>query len=106
MLNDHWDTMRAWGFVSNRIFDVLACGTPIISDDLPEVRRLFGDAVPTYTSVDELGSLVRQALEDPVRARANAERGRQEVLAHHTFDDRARELLGLLDRHGLRPGVA
>ena len=45
MLNDHWDTMRAWGFVSNRIFDVLACGTPVISDHLPEIEELFDGAV-------------------------------------------------------------
>ncbi|HEX6236171.1 MAG TPA: hypothetical protein VFZ68_03205, partial [Acidimicrobiales bacterium] len=32
VLNDHWATMRTWGFVSNRLFDVLACGTPVISD--------------------------------------------------------------------------
>ena len=50
VLNDHWDTMRAWGFVSNRLFDVLACGTPVISDHLPEIEVLFGDAVPTYSS--------------------------------------------------------
>jgi len=30
LLNDHWDTMKAWGFVSNRIFDGLACATPIV----------------------------------------------------------------------------
>ena len=48
VLNDHWATMRADGFVSNRIFDVLACGTPVISDHLPEIAELFGDAVPTY----------------------------------------------------------
>ncbi len=28
VLNDHWRTMQAWGFVSNRLYDVLACGTP------------------------------------------------------------------------------
>jgi glycosyltransferase involved in cell wall biosynthesis len=63
VLNDHWDTMGAWGFVSNRIFDVLACGTPIISDDVAEIHELFGDAVPTYRTSAELGDLVRDALE-------------------------------------------
>ncbi len=48
LLNDHWDTMRNSGIVSNRLFDALACGTPIVSDHLPELGELFGDAVSTY----------------------------------------------------------
>jgi glycosyltransferase involved in cell wall biosynthesis len=99
VLNDHWDTMAAWGFVSNRIFDVLACGTPVISDDLPEIQELFGDAVPTYRSPQELADLVAAALEDPEQARARAARGRAVVLEHHTFERRARTLLDLLAEH-------
>ena len=113
VLNDHWDTMAAWGFVSNRIFDVLACGTPVISDDLPEVHDLFGDAVPTYRTARQLGDLVAEALDDPAQARARAARGRAIVLEHHTFDHRARALLDLVARHAPpdapatlgRPGV-
>jgi glycosyltransferase involved in cell wall biosynthesis len=101
VLNDHWDTMAAWGFVSNRIFDVLACGAPIVSDDVPEIHGLFGDAVPTYRTADELGVLVREILADPVAARERAAAGRAEVLQHHTFDHRARQLLDLAHRHGL-----
>lgn len=101
VLNDHWDTMRAWGFISNRIFDVLACGAPLISDDLPEVAQLFGDAVPTYREAEELGSLVREALANPDQARQRAEAGRRAVVDHHTFDHRARTLLDLLARHRL-----
>ncbi len=101
VLNDHWDTMRTWGFVSNRLFDVLACGTPVVSDHLPEVDELFAGAVPTYRTPDELGEAVREALDDPVAARARSELGRQAVLAHHTFDHRAAQLLAALVRHGL-----
>jgi spore maturation protein CgeB len=88
--------------VSNRLFDVLACGTPVISDHLDELHDLFGDAVPTYRAPNELGALVAATLDDHARARAVAEAGRGIVLAHHTFDDRARELLELLVRHGLQ----
>ena len=59
VLNDHWHTMRAWGFVSNRIFDVLACGAPVISDHLPEIEDLLGDAVATYTTPAELSERSR-----------------------------------------------
>ncbi len=101
LLNDHWDTMRESGFVSNRLFDALACGTPVISDDLAEIEPLFGGAVLTYRSVDELRELVNAALTDPAGARARAERGRELVAARHTFDHRAQEFVAALRRHGL-----
>jgi glycosyltransferase involved in cell wall biosynthesis len=101
LLNDHWDTMKAWGFVSNRLFDALACGTPVISDHLPEVRDLFGDAVATYRTPGELAERVSDALADPVAARRRAEEGRRRVLAEHTFDVRARQLLEAMARCGL-----
>jgi len=101
LLNDHWDTMRAWGFVSNRIFDALACGTPIISDHMPEVATLFGDAVGMYRNAEELRRVVEAALDDPIAARRRANRGRDVVLENHTFDHRARQLLDALTRHGL-----
>ncbi len=101
LLNDHWETMRTWGFVSNRIFDALACGTPVISDDLPEVAELFADSVPMYREPDQLRTLVDIALSDPPAARQRAAEGRRRVLAAHTFDHRARALLDALARHGL-----
>lgn len=101
VLNDHWEAMRTWGFVSNRIFDVLACGTPIISDEVADVHRIFDDAVPTYRTSAELGLLVQADLEHPLAARQRAARGRARVLAHHTFDHRAGQLLDLLERHGI-----
>ena len=79
-----------YGFVSNRIFDVLACGTPVISDHLPEIADLFGDTVPTYRRSDDLAG-PGQATFWTIRAaaRARAEAGRARVLAAHTFDHRA-----------------
>jgi glycosyltransferase involved in cell wall biosynthesis len=101
VLNDHWDEMRRGGFVSNRLYDVLACGTPVISDEVAGIPELFDDAVPMYRTRDELVSLVRSALDEPDRARERAERGRAAVLRRHTFDHRAEQLLGLLHEHQL-----
>jgi Glycosyl transferases group 1 len=100
VLNDHWRTMRAWGFVSNRLFDVLACGTPLISDPVEGVDELFDGAVLEYHTPDELRALVDNVLADPDGARRRSERGRKVVLANHTFDHRARQLLDCLARVG------
>ena len=77
LLNDHWQTMHEWGFVSNRLFDALACETPVISDDLPEIAELFDGAVLTYRDAAELRELDRRRRSpiDPA-ARARAARGR------------------------------
>ena len=68
VLNDHWDDMREHGFVSNRVYDALACGALVISDDLPELRENFGDAVVTYDSPEELRELVDYYLDAPDEA--------------------------------------
>ena len=99
VLNDHWRTMRAWGFVSNRLFDVLACGTPVISDPVDGIDELFDGAVLEYRTPDELRALVDEVLADPEAARQRAERGREIVLASHTFDHRAGQLLEALRAH-------
>jgi glycosyltransferase involved in cell wall biosynthesis len=93
VLNDHWRTMQAWGFVSNRIFDVLACGTPVISDSVDGLADLFDGAVLEYRTPAELRALVDGVLADPAAARERAARGRQLVLAKHTMDHRAGQLV-------------
>ena len=98
VLNDHWRTMREWGFVSNRLFDVLACGTPVISDPVAGIAELFDGAVREYHDPAELRMFVDEISADPARARSAAERGRAAVVARHTFDHRAGELLAALER--------
>ena len=53
--------MQAWGFVSNRLFDVLACGTPVISDPVAGMAELFDGAVLEYRGPAELRALVASA---------------------------------------------
>jgi glycosyltransferase involved in cell wall biosynthesis len=93
VLNDHWDDMREQGIVSNRIFDALACGAVVISDHLPELDERFGDAVLTYRTREELQASVAQLLADPAERAERAARGRELVLAEHTFRHRVDALL-------------
>ncbi len=101
LLNDHWRDMREHGFVSNRLFDALACGTPVISDDVPEIAEIFGDVVRIYHDPAELRLLVDTILADPVAARDRAARGGELVREKHTFDQRAAEFARSLKQHGL-----
>lgn len=96
LLNDHWEGMRVCGMASNRLFDALACGTVVISDELPGLEELFDGGVLTYRDVPDLRRKVQDVLADPEGYTRRAARGRAAVLAAHTFDHRAQELLDAL----------
>ncbi len=96
VLNDHWDDMRAEGFVSNRVFDALACGAFVLSDDNPGLRMAFDGGVETFRDGDEFKAKALRYLEDPELRASVGARGRDAVTAKHTADHRAGRLLDLL----------
>ncbi|MBT9292495.1 glycosyltransferase family protein [Prosthecodimorpha staleyi] len=98
VFNDHWQDMKREGFVSNRIFDAGACGAAIVSDDVPGMTDLFGDAVATYRNADDLGATVRALLSDDDRRKAMGAALRSIVLARHTFDHRVSDILDIVAR--------
>ncbi len=104
VVNDHWADMRDHGFISNRVFDALACGAFIISDHLDAVHEVFGEAVPTFSSKQELAAVLEEFRDDPVERSRRALKGMQTVHAHHTFDVRAEHLRQLLGE--LAPNLA
>jgi len=94
VLNDHWDDMRADGFVSNRLFDAAACGARVVTDDVAGLDGLFGASVQVVHDAGELAALVRSDDLDRVfgtreERRAVADRVRRE----HSFLHRAQRLL-------------
>ena len=97
MLNDHWDDMRAEGFLSNRLYDALASGAFVISDDVEGIEAEFDGAIAVYRQREELEPLIAASLADPARRRTEAAHGRQIVLERHTFDARAATLRAAAD---------
>lgn len=92
VLNDHWDDMRRHGLLSNRLFDLAACGVTVVTDAVEGLAAVFGDAVHSYSSAEELGPLVRRLLAEPpdeARRMELADRMRTD----HSFDARARRIL-------------
>ncbi len=94
VLNDHWQDMRDEGFISNRIYDALASGAFIISDEVDGMDREFDDGLVTYRRREELLTTIDRYLADPAARRAIAERGRTAVLTRHTFAHRVASILG------------
>jgi O-antigen biosynthesis protein len=97
VLNDHWDDMRIEGFISNRVYDALACESFVISDHLPDIGPEFEGAVPTYRTRAELETLIARYLDDPAERHRLAARGRAIVLGRHTFDHRVESILAVAE---------
>jgi glycosyltransferase involved in cell wall biosynthesis len=95
LLCDHWEDMRRHGFVSNRVFDALACGACVLADDNPGIAAELPGAVETYSTQDELRERIDALLSDRARRERLASRGRELVLAEHTADRRAERLVAI-----------
>ncbi|HUS23092.1 MAG TPA: glycosyltransferase [Aeromicrobium sp.] len=101
VLNDHWADMAKLGFLSNRLFDAVACGTRVVTDPIEGVAEVFGEAVRVYNDVDELKPLLAPdsdawSDDDAIAAAAH------NVAVNHSFAARARTLLAdVLDVRGV-----
>ncbi|PPG35432.1 hypothetical protein C5E10_03920 [Pseudoclavibacter sp. RFBG4] len=93
VLNDHWDDMAQHGFVSNRLFDAVAAGAVVVSDEITGGFPVeFGGSVRTYASVDELRGLLAEGASGwPTPEERAATSGK--VAEFHSFDARAMTLL-------------
>ena len=89
--------MREHGFVSNRIYDALACGAFVVSDHIAGLEERFGGAVVTYETADELRTIVDHFIANPSERAARVAAGRELVLGAHTFAHRVDALLAHAD---------
>ncbi|WP_440658024.1 glycosyltransferase [Ensifer adhaerens] len=92
VLNDHWPSMARAGIISNRLFDVVACGGVAITDKIAGIEQVFGEHVKVYSDARDLEDLtdgVREWVPTLKQRRAMS----AELLSNHSFDRRARQLL-------------
>jgi spore maturation protein CgeB/SAM-dependent methyltransferase len=88
--------------LARRVFEILACGAPVISSPSPAMERIFGDIVLTPSSQKEALETGHRLLNDLVFREDLASRGVRLVHSHHTYAHRMGEVC---DRAGL-PYVA
>jgi GT2 family glycosyltransferase len=93
VLADHWPDMREHGYISNRIFDALACGATVLSDSVSGLAERFDGAVSVFEDPEGLREQVERLLSDPDQRRERARLGRDLVSREHTFAHRVDELL-------------
>ena len=93
VLNDHRPDMRKRGFYSNRLFDAVASGARVLSDDVDGLEQFFEGAVKAYADSSELRGICADenlgswGTDDQIRDRAVAFGNR------HSFESRAQEMI-------------
>jgi GT2 family glycosyltransferase/spore maturation protein CgeB len=97
VLNDHWDDMREKGFISNRIFDVLASKGFIISDEVQGLEKYFGDAIVTYKDKEDLKEKIELYINDEDKRQKSIEEGYKVVIKNHTFEQRAKQIISSIN---------
>ena len=94
-----------YGAVNSRVFDALAAGTLVITDNVLGARELFGEALPAAGEPEEIVRLAERYLDDPAERRRLAIELRNVVIERHTYAHRAEELRGILERWASAPRV-
>jgi GT2 family glycosyltransferase/spore maturation protein CgeB len=97
LLNDHWEDMREKGFISNRIFDALACNATIISDYMEDIESTFGSAVYLYKNEHDLRRLIHGIMSNTLPAKR--EDMSLTIKNKHTFEIRAKEIINQILAH-------
>ena len=85
-----------------RFFETLASGGTLLTSSCPEFAADFPEGVAAFyfDSVHDLVAKVRELLPRSDVRKAVAEEGKRRVLSRHTYVDRARQLLRLLELEG------
>ncbi len=99
LLNDHWDDMREYGIISNRIFDALTAEAFVISDDVPGIQEAFEGTVITYNDREDLARKADYYLQHLDERDALAKKGKELISKKHTFDARALDLMRIIEKY-------
>jgi hypothetical protein len=84
-----------------RLYEATGVGTMLITDMKDNLGELFelGKEIVTYRSQHEAADLIRYYLAHPEEAQAIAKAGQARTLRDHTYKQRMRELVPILDRY-------
>jgi len=97
VLNDTREDMKKAGFISNRVFDVTASGSFLISDYMPEIEQFYGDSIPMFKTKEELAVLLDYYLAHPEERAEKARKAQEITLSKFTNRAAAEVLLGAAD---------
>jgi spore maturation protein CgeB len=85
---------------SRRVFELLACGTPVVSTESLGISKIFKGIVPTVANIFEADIVMHQLMTDAYAWLASSVRGMRTVFKSHTYQHRLNEvakITGLTD---------
>ncbi len=83
---------------SRRVFELMACGTPVVSTYAKGIENLFGsDVVWMVNSQEEANEALHTLMTDDVEWRRRSLAGIREVFAKHTYNHRLNDIFEKLD---------
>jgi hypothetical protein len=97
-LNDHWTDMQYFGYISNRIFDCLASGLPVMTDEFAELHEVFGASLLYVRDRASLLEAHERYLREYSAVKAATDDCWQRIGPDHTFDARARLIADIAQR--------
>lgn len=95
VLNDHTPDMAANGFMSNRAYDVMASGAPLVTDLAAELPEDLAAGVYGFTDAESFRDAVARAMAEGAALRDRRRALADHVRREHSFDARARVIEGL-----------
>ncbi|MDQ2103335.1 glycosyltransferase family protein [Azospirillum isscasi] len=96
VIDDSHPVTREWNSLNSRVFDALGSGTLVVTNCRGGAEELFGDLLPTFSTRDELLTHLQYFIDHPDEREALAVRLREEVLANHTYKNRAQVFKSVL----------
>jgi spore maturation protein CgeB len=96
VFNDHTDGMRDEGFLSNRTYDALAVGTPVVSEAIPGFPKDLEPGVYFYTGEHDVSDAVTRAADREKLDQEGHWKLADHVATHHSFDARAKTILAVM----------
>lgn len=92
ILNDHLVIMRRNQIISNRLYDGLACGRPVLSDAILGLPPELVPYVYEYTDAESFKEKAQLAISEPLERRQERIAFAHEMKSLHSFDQRADQL--------------
>lgn len=91
----HSVNMVNGGFPSNRIFDVLACGAPVVTDGVSSLPVALSEACVVFGQDGHVATAIEQAI---THSDAGRRKDLSDLIRHeHSFNNRVRTILEVLD---------
>jgi spore maturation protein CgeB len=77
---------------SRRVFELLACGTPVVSTESLGIRKMLPDIVPIARDAEEAHDAIAELLTDDRSWRRRSALGIRRVMRAHTYAHRLRQV--------------